>query len=215
MKSIDLYLDMNGGDTGQAIRVYNNLNPNVHAPDDTNYIWKLAENGVMYMTGNIVMGANNITDGKVANWDAAYTEVDTKTNNWDAAFTWGNHASEGYISQQSDIMPNLTSDYSVPDNVGHNIIAITGDPSGYDFTFTKASTGNWNQTGQQKIEIINASVYTQTLGDAGGAEQALFYIINTASSAQLSVTLEPFQKATIIPNMSDNSGQHFVLLSSI
>ena len=73
VKSIDLYLDMNGGDAGQALRVYNNLNPNVHAPDDTNYIWKLAENGTMYMTNGIDMGTNVITDAKVAEWDTAYS----------------------------------------------------------------------------------------------------------------------------------------------
>ena len=202
VKSIELYLDSNQGNNGtEAIRVYNDINPNENTPDDTNWIWKLHENGSMYMTNDIDMGTNVITDAKVANWDTAVT--------------WGDHSSEGYISQQSDIMSSLGEDYTVPDNVGHNIIAITGDPSGYDFIFTKASTGNWNQTGQQKIEIINASVYTQTLGDAGGAEQALFYIINTAQDAQLSVTIDPFQKATIIPNMSDNSGRHFVLLSSI
>ena len=215
VKSIDFYLDQNGGDTGQAIRVYNNLNPNVHAPDDTNYIWKLHESGAMYMTNDIDMGTNVITDAKVADWDAAYAEVNAKTNNWDAAFTWGDHSAEGYISQQSDIKTSLASDYSVPDNVGHNIIAITGDPSSYKFIFTKSNLGNWSQTGQQKVEIINASSFSQTIDGDGGASPASFYLINTATSGLGSITIDPHQKATIIPNMSDNSGLHFVLLSSI
>ena len=96
VKSIDLYLDQNSGDTGQAIRVYNDLNPNVHAPDDTNYIWKLHESGTMYMKNAIDMGTNTITDAKVAQWDSAYTSITTG----------------GYITQQSDIKTSLSEDYN-------------------------------------------------------------------------------------------------------
>lgn len=199
VKSIDLYLDQNSGDTGQAIRVYNDLNPNVHAPDDTNYIWKLHESGTMYMKNAIDMGTNTITDAKVAQWDSAYTSI----------------TSGGYITQQSDIKTSLSEDYNVPDNVGQNIIAITGDPSTYKFIFTKSNLGNWSETGQQKVEIINASTFTQTIDGDGGATPAQFYLINTGTSGLGSITIDPHQKATIIPNMSDNSGLHFVLLSSI
>ena len=56
VKSFDLYLDMNGGDSGQAFRIYNNIDPSSASvyPNDSNYIWKLHENGTMYMTNNIV-----------------------------------------------------------------------------------------------------------------------------------------------------------------
>ena len=118
VKSIDFYLDMNGGDNGQAIRVYNDINPNTnfpYAPDDTNYIWKLHQSGIMYMTNNIDMGTNVITDAKVGQWDTTYTEVDAKATDWDTAVTWGNHASAGYstvddLNDLSDVATPATLD---------------------------------------------------------------------------------------------------------
>jgi hypothetical protein len=145
----------------------------------------------------------------------AYSAITDNSSNWDTAYTWGDHSSEGYIDQDSDIVASLGVDYTVPDNVGHNIIAITGDPSTFEFIFTRSSLGNWSSSGQQKVEIINASSYSQTINGDGGGSPAMFYLINTATGSLGSITIDPYQKAIIIPNMSDNSGQHFVLLTSI
>lgn len=145
----------------------------------------------------------------------AYSAITDNSSNWDTAYTWGDHSSEGYIDQDSDIMASLGVDYTVPDNVGHNIIAITGDPSTFEFIFTKSTLGNWSSTGQQKVEIINASSYSQTINGDGGGSPAVFYLINTATDSLGSITIDPNQRAIIIPNMSDNSGRHFVLLTSI
>ena len=98
VKSIDLFLDTNGGDTNQNLRVFNNLQPtSSHAGGtntDGNAIWRLHESGTVYMTNNIDMGTNIITDAKVAQWDAAYG--------------WGDHGGSSYLTAEADTLATVT-----------------------------------------------------------------------------------------------------------
>ena len=59
MKSIDLFLDSNGGDTGQAFRIYNNTNPDGTVTENT-HIFKVAESGDVSV-GNDLSVAGNAT----------------------------------------------------------------------------------------------------------------------------------------------------------
>tara|TARA_B100002019_G_scaffold292597_1_gene316286 strand:+ start:879 stop:2693 length:1815 start_codon:yes stop_codon:yes gene_type:complete len=52
VKSINMFLDANGGDTGQAFRIYNNANPDSPPSEDT-YIFKVDESGDVNVTGNV------------------------------------------------------------------------------------------------------------------------------------------------------------------
>ena len=52
VKSINMFLDANGGDTGQAFRIYNNANPDSPPSEDT-YIFKVDESGDVNITGNV------------------------------------------------------------------------------------------------------------------------------------------------------------------
>ena len=59
VKSIDLFLDSNGGDTGQAFRIYNNTNPDGTVTENT-HIFKVAESGDVSV-GNDLSVAGNAT----------------------------------------------------------------------------------------------------------------------------------------------------------
>ena len=62
VKSIDFFLDSNGGDSGQAFRIYNNTNPDGSVTEG-NYIFKVAEDGDLFVTGDTSMtGTLTVTD---------------------------------------------------------------------------------------------------------------------------------------------------------
>jgi hypothetical protein len=62
VKSIDFFLDSNGGDSGQAFRIYNNTNPDGSVTEG-NYIFKVAEDGDVFVTGGLSMtGTITATD---------------------------------------------------------------------------------------------------------------------------------------------------------
>ena len=64
VKSINLFLDVNGGDTGQAFRIYNNTNPD-GSPTESTHIFKVAENGDVTASGNLTLGQVSITDNNI------------------------------------------------------------------------------------------------------------------------------------------------------
>ena len=253
VKSIDLYLDMNQGDSDQAIRVYNDIDPNTGAPDDTNYIWKLHQSGVMYMKNDINMGTNVITDAKVANWDATYTEVNAKTNDWDAAYTWGNHASagyltsetshadvvvdgdfaseglmrrgsadgvysvitdnsanwdqawgwgnhntQGYVTNHTQINNNLSNNVTIGDVVMNQKYVVTGTPGGFKYMFTGPAT---DYEDNQIIEIINMSSNSHAVSTGGSHS---FYHTNTTSTGTADIAIGPGQRALIFPKPANN-----------
>ena len=62
VKSINFFLDSNGGDSGQAFRIYNNTNPD-SSPTENTYIFKVAEDGDLFVTGDTSMtGTLTATD---------------------------------------------------------------------------------------------------------------------------------------------------------
>ena len=58
VKSINMFLDSNGGDTGQAFRIFNNTNPD-SSPTETTFIFKVDESGDTTIKGDLT--ANSIT----------------------------------------------------------------------------------------------------------------------------------------------------------
>ena len=62
VKSINFFLDSNGGDTGEAFRIYNNTNPD-SSPTENTYIFKVDESGNLFVTGDTTMtGDLTVTD---------------------------------------------------------------------------------------------------------------------------------------------------------
>ena len=62
VKSINFFLDSNGGDSGQAFRIYNNTNPD-SSPTENTYIFKVDESGNLFVTGDTTMtGDLTVTD---------------------------------------------------------------------------------------------------------------------------------------------------------
>ena len=61
VKSIDFFLDSNGGDSGQAFRIYNNANPDGSVTENT-FIFKVAEDGDVSLTGKITVPDGSVSD---------------------------------------------------------------------------------------------------------------------------------------------------------
>ena len=65
VKSINLFLDSNGGDSGQAFRIYNNASPD-SPPLENTYIFKVDESGDVLIKGNLnianIISANDDSD---------------------------------------------------------------------------------------------------------------------------------------------------------
>ena len=81
VKSINLFLDSNGGDSGQAFRIYNDTNPD-SSPTENTYIFKVSENGDTNITGKLLL-----PDGSVsANYAGFGADDDLKI------FHNGNHS---------------------------------------------------------------------------------------------------------------------------
>ena len=59
VKSINLFLDSNGGDTGQAFRIYNNVDPDGTVTENT-HIFKVAETGDVTVTGNLQVDGSQV-----------------------------------------------------------------------------------------------------------------------------------------------------------
>ena len=59
VKSIDFFLDSNGGDTGQAFRIYNNVDPDGTVTENT-HIFKVAETGDVTVTGNLQVDGSQV-----------------------------------------------------------------------------------------------------------------------------------------------------------
>ena len=57
VKSIDFFLDSNGGDSGQAFRIFNNTNPDGSVTEG-NHIFKVQEDGDLFVTGDTTMTGN-------------------------------------------------------------------------------------------------------------------------------------------------------------
>ena len=60
VKSINFFLDANGGDTGEAFRIYNNTNPD-SSPTENTYIFKVSENGDVNVTGKVLLPDGSVS----------------------------------------------------------------------------------------------------------------------------------------------------------
>ena len=60
VKSINMFLDSNGGDSAEAFRIYNNTNPDSTPTEDT-YIFKVSENGDTNITGKLLLPDGSVS----------------------------------------------------------------------------------------------------------------------------------------------------------
>ena len=63
VKSINMFLDSNGGDSGQAFRIFNNTNPD-SSPTETTFIFKVDESGDTTIKGDLT--ANSLTTNVIS-----------------------------------------------------------------------------------------------------------------------------------------------------
>ena len=69
VKSIDFFLDSNGGDSGQAFRIYNNTNPDGSVTEG-NHIFKVDESGNVSLSGKITLPDGDVSSNYAAFGDS-------------------------------------------------------------------------------------------------------------------------------------------------
>ena len=69
VKSIDFFIDSNGGDSGQAFRIYNNTNPDGSVTEG-NHIFKVDESGDVTLSGKITLPDGSVSDNYAAFGDS-------------------------------------------------------------------------------------------------------------------------------------------------
>ena len=80
VKSINFFLDSNGGDSGQAFRLYNNVDPdNLGTTAESDYIFKVSENGDVHVKGNLTVDGTGGGGGGGTSYDQSLNTTDSVT----------------------------------------------------------------------------------------------------------------------------------------
>jgi hypothetical protein len=161
VKSINFFLDSNGGDTGEAFRIYNNTNPD-SSPTENTYIFKVDESGNLFVTGDTTMTG-----------DLTATDITANSLTTNVISSNGSNAD---ISIQPSGTGNLTlgavkingTTLSSDDSTKITIAEAT------DVTGTLFSRGNvfgvQTLTGSGSTEVINLTDTVTLLVTTGGSQ---------------------------------------------
>ena len=162
VKSINLFLDSNGGDSGQAFRIYNNTNPD-GSPTENTYIFKVDESGDLFVTGDTSMTGTLTTTDITAN---------SLTTN-----VISSNGSNAELSLQASgtgdvIVSALRVNGTTLDSADSTKITVAED---VDVTGTLFSRGNvfgvQTLTGSGSTEVVNLTDTVTLLITTGGSQQ--------------------------------------------
>ena len=180
VKSINMFLDSNGGDSGEAFRIYNNTNPDSSPTEDT-YIFKVSENGDTNITGKLLL-----PDGSVsANYAGFGANDDLKI------FHNGNHSivretgtGNLYLQSNDNVILSKDSDTAlmvkgIADGaveLYHNAVKkFETTATGATVTGTLVSGGNvfgvQTLTGSGSTEVVNLTDTVTLLVTTGSNQQ--------------------------------------------
>ena len=197
VKSINMFLDSNGGDSGQAFRIYNNTNPD-SSPTENTYIFKVAENGDLFVTGDTTMTGD-------------LTATDITANSLTTNVISANGSNAGMSIQPSGTGnltlgavkingTTLSSDDSTKITIAENV-DVTG-------VLTASGTihGVQNLTGSGSTEVINltdtvtllTTTGTQNFSLANGTEGQIKIISMKVDGGDATVTPATFVNGTSI-----------------
>ncbi len=185
VKSINMFLDSNSNDTGCAFRIYNNLNPD-SSPTESAYIFKVAEDGNLYVTGDTsIIGATTI--------GGALTATSLTTNE---IASNGSNADINIIPQGAGkvVINNLSIDGELGD--------ITSDSSNMDITVTPHGTGDFRVDGHVGLKV--------QAGDAvADGDHAHIYAKDDTSSAEVYVRDEAGNVTKLSPHNREGEWEYF------
>ena len=161
VKSINFFLDSNGGDSGQAFRIYNNTNPD-GSPTENTYIFKVDESGDLFVTGDTSMtGTLTATD---------ITANSLTTN------VISSNGSNAELSLQASgtgdvVVSALRVNGTTLDSADSTKITVAED---VDVTGTLFSRGNvfgvQTLTGSGSTEVVNLTDTVTLLVTTGGSQ---------------------------------------------
>ena len=163
VKSIDLFLDSNGGDTGQAFRIYNNQNPDGTVTENT-HIFKVSETGDVSVSNDLNVGGDAIITGDLTVSGTTTTINTNELNIGDNILTL-NSDETGTPSQNAgiEVERGTSTNVAVRWNETSDAWEFTNDGTNYTALGTSSTfTGNTDGISEGSTNLY----YTDARADA-------------------------------------------------
>jgi hypothetical protein len=211
VKSIDFFLDSNGGDSGQAFRIYNNTNPDGSVTEG-NYIFKVAEDGDVFVTGGLSMTgtitatditANSLTTNVISS-NGSNAELSLQASGTGDVVISALRVNGTTLDSADSTMITLAEDVSIGGNLQ---LSNTHIESG---TVTHSGSSGQQQLDSFAKATFRGGVYTVSISDSaeGKFETVMIYVTHDGTTSYIQstgVSSTGTSMATFSTDISDNN----------
>ena len=211
VKSIDFFLDSNGGDSGQAFRIYNNTNPDGSVTEG-NYIFKVAEDGDVFVTGGLsITGtitatditANSLTTNVISS-NGSNAELSLQASGTGDVVISALRVNGTTLDSADSTMITLAEDVAIGGNLQ---LSNTHIESG---TVTHSGSSGQQQLDSFAKATFRGGVYTVSISDSaeGKFETVMIYVTHDGTTSYIQstgVSSTGTSMATFSTDISDNN----------
>lgn len=211
VKSIDFFLDSNGGDSGQAFRIYNNTNPDGSVTEG-NYIFKVAEDGDVFVTGGLSMTgtitatditANSLTTNVISS-NGSNAELSLQASGTGDVVISALRVNGTTLDSADSTMITLAEDVAIGGNLQ---LSNTHIESG---TVTHSGSSGQQQLDSFAKATFRGGVYTVSISDSaeGKFETVMIYVTHDGTTSYIQstgVSSTGTSMATFSTDISDNN----------
>ena len=211
VKSIDFFLDSNGGDSGQAFRIYNNTNPDGSVTEG-NYIFKVAEDGDVFVTGGLSMTgtitatditANSLTTNVISS-NGSNAELSLQASGTGDVVISALRVNGTTLDSADSTMITLAEDVAIGGNLQ---LSNTHIESG---TVTHSGSSGQQQLDSFAKATFRGGVYTVSISDTaeGKFETVMIYVTHDGTTSYIQstgVSSTGTSMATFSTDISDNN----------
>ena len=211
VKSIDFFLDSNGGDSGQAFRIYNNTNPDGSVTEG-NYIFKVAEDGDVFVTGGLSMTgtitatditANSMTTNVISS-NGSNAELSLQASGTGDVVISALRVNGTTLDSADSTMITLAEDVAIGGNLQ---LSNTHIESG---TVTHSGSSGQQQLDSFAKATFRGGVYTVSISDSaeGKFETVMIYVTHDGTTSYIQstgVSSTGTSMATFSTDISDNN----------
>ena len=211
VKSIDFFLDSNGGDSGQAFRIYNNTNPDGSVTEG-NYIFKVAEDGDVFVTGGLSMTgtitatditANSLTTNVISS-NGSNAELSLQASGTGDVVISALRVNGTTLDSADSTMITLAEDVAIGGKLELNNAHIESG------TVTHSGSSGQQQLDSFAKATFRGGVYTVSISDTaeGKFETVMIYVTHDGTTSYIQstgVSSTGTSMATFSTDISDNN----------
>ena len=211
VKSIDFFLDSNGGDSGQAFRIYNNTNPDGSVTEG-NYIFKVAEDGDVFVTGGLSMTgtitatditANSLTTNVISS-NGSNAELSLQASGTGDVVISALRVNGTTLDSADSTMITLAEDVAIGGKLELNNAHIESG------TVTHSGSSGQQQLDSFAKATFRGGVYTVSISDSaeGKFETVMIYVTHDGTTSYIQstgVSSTGTSMATFSTDISDNN----------